>query len=135
MRDMTTSLFHKCSVGGTFEWLMLEKWVKWLIVWENLRRVERLDFRDTEEAESTWMNDCGFEDEKKKQSLLSHFLLWVIIRRVMVISLIRGGLVWGLGKMLRLVLDLFICVKGMSMENELYTKTSPPIVHPEVLIS
>lgn len=53
----------------------------------------------------------------------------------MVISLIRGGLVWGLGKMLRLVLDLFICVKGMSMENELYTKTSPPIVHPEVLIS
>lgn len=53
----------------------------------------------------------------------------------MVISLIRGGLVWGLGKMLGLVLDLFICVKGMSMENELYTKTSPPIVHPEVLIS
>lgn len=52
------------------------------------------------------------------------------------ISIIRGGLIclW-LGKMLRLVLDLFICVKGMSMENELYTKTSPPITDPEVLIS
>lgn len=39
------------------------------------------------------------------------------------ISIIRGGLIclW-LGKMLRLVLDLFICVKGMFMENELYTK-------------
>ena len=41
----------------------------------------------------------------------------------------------GLGKMLRLVLDLLICVKGMSMENGLYTKTNPPITDPEVLIS
>lgn len=47
----------------------------------------------------------------------------------------RGLVCLGLGKMLSLVLDLLICVKGMSMENELYTKTNPPITDPEVLIS
>lgn len=38
------------------------------------------------------------------------------------ISLIRRGLVWGLGKMFSLVLDMLIPVKDISMESELYTR-------------
>lgn len=52
----------------------------------------------------------GVEEEKKTQSLLSDFFFFIMSDyRVIVISLIRGGLVLGLGRMLSLVLDIKLC--------------------------